>query len=97
MCKRFGVSRSGFYASRSRQPSAFAQGDKRLTEEQIRQAHMAGQGYYGSPRVTQYLRHRGIDVGRRRVARLMRKARLQGHGNGLFRSKARLPRRLQRR
>ena len=89
MCERLGVSRSGFYASRSRQLSAFAQDDKQLTE-QIRQAHTAGQGYYGSPRVTQYLRHRGIDVGRGRVARLMRNARLQGHGNGLFRSKARL-------
>jgi putative transposase len=88
MCKRFGVSRSGFYASRTRQPSTFAQDDKQLTE-QIRQAHKAGQGYYGSPRVTQYLRHQGVAVGRGRVARLMRDARLQGHGNGLFRSKAR--------
>ena len=82
MCQRFGVSRSGFYASRTRQPSTFAQDDKQLTE-QIRQAHKAGQGYYGSPRVTQYLRHQGVAVGRGRVARLMRNARLQGHGSRL--------------
>lgn len=86
MCQRFKVSRSGFYASAGRQPSAFAQQDAQLIE-QVRQAHQAGQGYYGSPRVTKYLRHQGLEIGRGRVARLMRQARLQGHGNGLFRSK----------
>lgn len=86
MCQRFKVSRSGFYANKARQPSAFAQEDAVLLE-QVRQAHQAGQGYYGSPRVTKYLRHQGIEIGRGRVARLMRQARLQGHGNGLFRSK----------
>jgi putative transposase len=86
MCRRFKVSRSGFYASQGRPPSAFAQLDAQLIE-QVRQAHQAGRGYYGSPRVTEHLRHQGLSIGRGRVARLMRQARLQGHGNGLFRSK----------
>jgi hypothetical protein len=86
MCQRFKVSRSGFYASQGRPPSAFAQLDAQLIE-QVRQAHQAGRGYYGSPRVTEHLRHQGLSIGRGRVARLMRQARLQGHGNGLFRSK----------
>lgn len=63
MCQRLKVSRSGFYASTVRQPSAFAQQDAHLIE-QVRQAHQAGQGYYGSPRVTKYLRHQGLDIGR---------------------------------
>lgn len=47
MCQRLKVSRSGFYASTGRQPSSFAQRDVQLIE-QVRQAHQAGQGYYGS-------------------------------------------------
>jgi transposase InsO family protein len=37
----------------------------------IRAAHAASRGIYGSPRITQALRKRGLYVGRKRVARLM--------------------------
>ena len=46
--------------------------------------------------------HQGVEVGRGRVARLMRHAKLKGHGNGLFRSRmpilkffARVPNRIR--
>lgn len=77
MCPLYGVTRGGFYAWQCRQPSARASQDARLTER-IRQVHTQSRGYYGSPRVARQLRCEGESVGRRRVARLMRGARLQG-------------------
>lgn len=101
MCERLNVSRSGFYAWQHRVPSPRSTTDSQLVEH-IRLAHQAGRGFYGSPRVTRQLRLIGICVGRGRVARLMRLARLQGHGNGLFRSRlpmlkffARVPNRIR--
>ena len=77
MCALYGVTRGGFYAWQGRQPSARTSQDARLTER-IRQIHQQSRGYYGSPRVTSQLRREGIPIGQRRVARLMRCARLQG-------------------
>ena len=77
MCALFGVTRGGFYAWQHRQLSERAVQDQRLIE-QVRAVHERSRGYYGSPRVTGQLRRDGLAVGRRRVARLMRLARLQG-------------------
>jgi transposase InsO family protein len=77
MCALYGVTRGGFYAWRRRQPSERTSEDARLIER-IRQVHQQSRGYYGSPRVVRQLRCEGEAVGRRRVARLMRHARLQG-------------------
>ena len=77
MCALYGVTRGGFYAWQWRQPSVRTNQDARLTER-IRQVHAQSRGYYGSPRVARQLRFEGESVGRRRVARLMRGARLQG-------------------
>jgi putative transposase len=80
LCRAAGVSRSGSDAWRDRQPSARAQADQQLTE-QIRAIHQASRQTDGSPRVQAELRARGRAVGRRRVARLMRRAGLRGvHG-----------------
>ncbi len=87
MCARMKVSRSGFYAWHHRGASARSMEDAVLTEH-IHQAHQAGRGCYGSPRVTWQLRRNGIQVSRGRVARLMRQARLQGRANGMFWRKA---------
>ena len=85
MCKLHGVTRSGFYAWCKRRPSQRDQDDEAL-REQVRQAHANSRGFYGSPRVTGQLRLDGRSVGRRRVARLMREAGLQGRSARLYRN-----------
>ena len=77
LCRVLGVSRSGYFAWRTRPPAARVRADQVLTE-QIRQIHAKSRQTYGSPRVRAALRERGAAVGRRRVARLMRRARLPG-------------------
>jgi transposase InsO family protein len=71
MCEVLGVSRSGYYGWAGRAESARAAEDRALAAE-IRTAHAASRGRYGSPRVHAELRARGRRVGRKRVARLMR-------------------------
>ena len=73
MCRVLGVSRSGFYAWRHRKPSNRAQQTVRLVAE-IRAVHKESRGTYGSPRVHIELQERNFQVGRNRVARLMREA-----------------------
>lgn len=84
MCKLLGVTRSGFYAWAKRQPSQRRQDDQALLAR-VRQIHADSRGFYGSPRVAGQLRLEGRTVGRRRVARLMREAGLQGRSARLYR------------
>jgi putative transposase len=78
MCRRLGVSTSGYYAWRVRRPSARAVADAGLTAT-IRQIHAASRGTYGAPRVHAELDDaHGLRCGRKRVARLMRTAGLVG-------------------
>ncbi len=80
LCRVVGVSRSGYFAWRTRPAAARARADEALTE-QIREIHARSRQTYGSIRVRAVLRERGEMVGRRRVARLMRRAGLCGvHG-----------------
>jgi transposase InsO family protein len=53
--------------------------------ERVREVFQEARGLYGSPRVTRELELRGVSVGRRRVARLMRLAQLQGRSARLYR------------
>ena len=69
------VSPSGFYAWRTRRPSARAQADVGLTAR-LRVVHADHRGYYGRPRLQRALRDAGIRVGEKRVRRLMRAAAL---------------------
>jgi putative transposase len=71
------VSRSGYYDWKKRPPSRRSQEDVSLTSK-IRQIHERSRETYGSPRVHAELRAIGIRCGRKRVARLMRKAGLKG-------------------
>lgn len=87
MCQLMDVSRSGFYAWRARPLSQRSIRDQELTEL-VHKAHEEGRRVYGSPRVMKQLRQWGVLVGRHRVARLMRQARLQGRSNHLFVRKA---------
>lgn len=77
MCRLLKVSKSGFYAWRSRPESTHAKEDRQLLPK-IQRIHEASHGIYGSPRVKAELNDEGVNVGRRRVARLMRSARLKG-------------------
>jgi len=53
--------------------------------ERVLEVFREAKGLYGSPRVTRQLGLLGIPVGRRRVARLMRLAQLQGRSARLYR------------
>lgn len=78
MCRVLSVSRAGFYAWLGREPSTRAREDERLTSR-IWEIHEANRGVYGSPRIHAELRLvDGVRVGRKRVERLMRQARISG-------------------
>jgi len=77
LCRMLGVSKSGYYAWRSRPPSKRRREDYALTEK-IREVHHRSRQTYGSPRVHAELRALGVRCARRRVARLMRVAGLRG-------------------
>jgi putative transposase len=77
MCRTLGVSPSGFWAWIKRPPSARTLADRALTA-QIREIHTDSRGTYGMPRVHAELRFAGTRCSRKRVARLMRAAGLEG-------------------
>ena len=77
MARVLGVSTSGYYAWLKRPPSAKAKEDAVLAAR-VRASHERSRGTYGVPRVTADLVGEGFDVGRTRVARLMRECGLAG-------------------
>lgn len=77
MCRLLGVSTSGYYAWRNRKPPKRAVEDAALTET-ISEIHVRSRGTYGAPRIHAELADCGVKVGRKRVARLMRGAEIQG-------------------
>ncbi len=76
-CALLKVSRAAYYAARDGQPSARQAGDAQLLK-QITAVHEKSKGRYGAPRVHAVLARDGHRHGRKRVARLMRAARLRG-------------------
>ncbi len=85
LCKMLGVSQSGYFAWKDR-PASRRQHDDMVLLAYVRSAFALSNGTYGSPRMMHELRDHGLQVGRRRTARLMR-------DNGL---KARQKRRFKR-
>jgi putative transposase len=77
LCAALGVSPSGYYAWRSRGPSARARSDADLAEA-IRRSHARSRGTYGVPRIWADLAEAGHHISRKRVARLMKRDRLAG-------------------
>ena len=77
MCRLPGVSASGRDAWQVRAPSPCAESDGALLDR-IREIHRISRGAYGAPRIHADLVDRGCTVGRKRVARLMRRAGLRG-------------------
>lgn len=85
LARVLGVSRAGFYAWQGRTPSERAKSDAALIERIVR-IHEATDGIYGAPRIHAELADEdGIRVGRKRVARLMRAAGLEGVSRRRFR------------
>ena len=81
ICRAVGVPVSTYYARRSRKPSRRALADREL----VGRIYAAREGYrsvYGVRKTWLELRRRGVDVGRDRVARLMRQAGLEGVRRG---------------
>ena len=75
LCKALRVSPSGYYAARSRLPSARTQRQSALVI-QIRQAHVASRQSYGAPRVHAELTAQGVVCCRDTVAKLMHRERI---------------------
>jgi transposase InsO family protein len=75
-CALLKVSRAAFYQYLSG-PSRRDREDAAITEE-IKAVHEESKGRYGAPRVHAELRRRGRRHGRKRVARLMRRAGIRG-------------------
>ena len=71
MARVLGVSASGYYAWKRREPSARNVSSRALVQE-IRDIQKCHKRRYGSPRVHKELAARGVKAGRKRVARLMR-------------------------
>lgn len=77
ICRVVGINRSGFYKWFKRGPSRRDLDDVVLMGE-IVEIYAASRNTYGAPRIWGQLTRRGINVGRKRVARLMRHAGLVG-------------------
>jgi putative transposase len=77
LCRLLEISASGYYAWSTRPASARARADAELLDR-IRAIHARSRGTYGVPRIHAELAAQGIQVSRKRVARLMGAAGLAG-------------------
>ena len=77
MCRLLQVSKSGYYAWRTRPESKRSKTDRELIPI-IKRLHSESGGVYGSPKIQSDLKGEGYLCGRRKVARLMRLSGLRG-------------------
>jgi transposase InsO family protein len=77
ICRVLGVSASAYYQRKTGRRSQRAVDDERMLSL-IRELHLANYEAYGSRRMWKSLRRAGHEIGRDRVARLMRRAGIQG-------------------
>ena len=77
LCRHYGVWRSGYYAWRERPESERTRANRALVDK-IKAMHQASHGIYGSPRITEALKQRGVACGENRVARLMQEYHIVG-------------------
>ena len=77
LCSLLGVSKSGYYAWRSRKRSLHACRDEELRAK-IKEIHQRSRGTYGAPRILAELHFIGEHVSKKRVQRLMRELYLSG-------------------
>jgi transposase InsO family protein len=86
MSKVLGVSRSGYYAWRTRGPSTRQQDNEQLLEH-VWDAHNRSRRLYGSPRIAAEINDQGIRCGKNRVARIMRVNGIRAEVRKRFRKK----------
>lgn len=84
LCRRYQVSRSGFYAWRASDGSQRRRNDEELGQR-IERIHRDSAGRYGSPRVHEVLRREGVRCSNKRVARLMRERGLRARVSRIYR------------
>ena len=85
LCRVLEVTRSGFYAWLARGPSDHAIDDQKLALE-IAAIYKASDETYGSPRVHAELLAKGLEVSRKRVARMMRELGLRSRRKRRFKA-----------
>ncbi|MCO7225565.1 IS3 family transposase [Pleionea sp. CnH1-48] len=85
LCQVLLVSRSGFYDWLKRQPSQRSQENSALTE-MIKSIYQDSRGTYGAPRIHAELKRQGIQVSRKRIARLMREQGLRAKSKRRFKA-----------
>ena len=91
MCEQLGVSRSGFYATKTKIPSVRKTELSRLKlAEPIRRIHAESDRTYGSPRVTRELKKLGVRVSENTVAKCMKE-----HGIRVAKADSYVPRTTQ--
>ncbi len=84
MCKVLKVSRSGYYAWKSR-PRSNRQRVNRELLESIREVYRKSRKVYGSPRITDELNDHRIRCGKNRVARIMKENGIRAYVRKKFR------------
>jgi hypothetical protein len=84
LCRRYGVTRAGFYAWQRRRPSRHSRDDARLLER-VRAVFAASGGRYGAARIHAALSQAGCRLGCKRVARLMCEAGLRARAASFYR------------
>ncbi len=85
LCRTLRVSRSGFYAWRTRPESEHAQRDRELSLH-VRASFETSRKRYGSPRIWEDLVEDKIRVSRKRVVRLMQEQGLRARARKRFKS-----------
>jgi len=86
MCDFYEVSRSGYYAWKTRGPSARDEENAALLEI-IQTIHKDSLGTYGSPRIAEVLQQQGYGYGENRIARLMQENGIVARSATLYRAR----------
>jgi putative transposase len=76
MCKAFSIGRSGFYSWRCRPLSARSRHEQRVVVPAVREAFKESRQTYGTVRIGDVLRDRGIVTSAHRIGRIMREQNL---------------------
>lgn len=84
LCDVLGISRSGYYAWKKREPSNRANKRARLAAA-IAASHKKSKRRYGSPRIHRDLRAKGLRVSRKTIERVMREDGIVGRSKRRFR------------